>query len=292
MLRTVLVFAIALSLSNTSQAQDDHDEIYVGATVEAIVPLADFSGSVIPVDPDPRFAMTLHIESVAPHVTNFSSGASITFGIHSPSLLFAGEPTKDAIYQFSLRHELRDGESEFSLTTVVAPSSTDKPAAALRCELQLSRGDTLTTDSQSHFHFLLFSERNGLKVYDEWNMWGYFARTFDLTVAGTKNYQVTRRDRIWDKYFPKSVTIDRGEVLATDIYLCDGSWSVSPKLPVQTVSVNMIGRYTLRPRTGPAASSSFFPLEDIWIGTINSPPVELNLSKGCVLRLDSERPQY
>src|SRR5215470_4525712 len=75
------------------------------------------------------------------------------------------------------------------------PQEPSAPAAGLRCELQLGREDALTADSQSHFHFLLFSERNGLKVYDEWNMWGYFARTFDLTVAGTNNYQVTRRDR-------------------------------------------------------------------------------------------------
>lgn len=166
--------------------------------------------------------------------------------------------------------------------------TADKPAAGLRCELQLSK-EVLTTHAQSHLHFLLFSERDGLKVYDEWNSWGYFARTFDVSVSETQNYQLTRRDRTWDSNFPKSVTIDRGLVLVTDIYLCDGTWRVSPKLPVQEVSVRMVGRYTLRPRTGPSALPSFYPVEDVWVGTINSAPVELSMSKGCVLRLNSDR---
>ena len=183
----------------------------------------------------------------------------------------------------------RAGLLMLALAGPISTQTVDKPAEGLRCELQLSRGDTLS-DSQSHFHFLLLSERDGLKVYDEWNMWGYFARTFNLTVGGTKNYQVTRRDRVWNSNFPKSVKIDRGEVLVTDIYLCDGTWHISPKLPVRGVYVSVIGRYTLKPRT--AADPSSYPLEDVWVGTINSPPVELYLGKGCILRLNSDRRLY
>jgi hypothetical protein len=176
-----------------------------------------------------------------------------------------------------------------AVASPISAQTVDKPAEGLRCELRLNH-EVLTTDSQSHLHFLLFSERDGLKVYDEWNMWGYFTRTFDLAVSGTKNYQVTRRDRVWDKNFPKSVTIDRGGVLITDVYLCDGTWRVSPKLPVQEVSARMVGHYTLKPRTGPGADASFYPLEDVWVGQISSAPVELYLSKACVLRLNADRP--
>jgi hypothetical protein len=172
---------------------------------------------------------------------------------------------------------------------LVSAQTADKPAAGLHCELQLN-SEVLTTHPQSHLHFLLFSEQDGLKVYEDWNMWGYFARTFDLTVSENRNYQVTRRERGWDKNYPKAVTINRGRVLVTDIYLCDGTWRVSPKLPVQEVSVRMAGRYTLRPRTGVSAAPSFYPLEDVWVGTINSAPVELYLSNECVLQLNSDRP--
>jgi len=183
---------------------------------------------------------------------------------------------------------VRVGLLIFSVVCFVSAQTADKPAAGLHCELQLNY-EVLTTHPQSHLHFLLFSEQDGLKVYEDWNMWGYFARTFDLTVSGTKNYQVTRRERVWDKNYPKAVTINRGGVLVTDIYLCDGTWRVSPKLPVQEVSVRMVGRYTLRPRTGVSADPSWYLLEDVWIGTINSAPVELSLSKECVLQLNSDR---
>ncbi len=119
MLRMLLVLSIAFALSNLSQAQNAH-EIYLRATVEAIVPFADFSGSTIPVDPDPRFAMTLQIESVNPVVSSFPRGSAITFAIHSPSLLFAGEPTTGREYDFSLGRKVEDGKSIFAGLTVIA----------------------------------------------------------------------------------------------------------------------------------------------------------------------------
>ena len=120
MFRILFVLAIALALWNTGQAQDSHDEIYVRASMEAIVQLADFSGSVIPVDPDPRFAMTLHIESATPTVADFSKGAAVTLAIRSPSLLFAGEPTKGMTYDFSLGRKIENGKTVFVGLTVIA----------------------------------------------------------------------------------------------------------------------------------------------------------------------------
>jgi hypothetical protein len=119
MLRICLVLSIALALSNPSQARDTH-ELYLRATVEAIVPLADFSGSVIRVDPDPRFAITLQIESVDPVVAAFSKGTSITLAVHSPSLLFAGEPTTGRAYHFSLGRKMENGKTIFAGLKVFA----------------------------------------------------------------------------------------------------------------------------------------------------------------------------
>ena len=56
--------------------------------------LADVSGEVTPVDFDPRFALTLRIESAVPQFPDLARGAIVTFGIHSPMLLFAGEPER------------------------------------------------------------------------------------------------------------------------------------------------------------------------------------------------------
>jgi hypothetical protein len=32
----------------------------------------------------------------------------------------------------------------------------------------------------AHIHFLLFSGQDGLKVYQEMNSWGYYARSFSV----------------------------------------------------------------------------------------------------------------
>ena len=52
----------------------------------------------------------------------------------------------------------------------ISAETADKPADSLRCELRPNQ-QVLTTDPHSHLHFLLFSERDGLKVYEDWNYW-------------------------------------------------------------------------------------------------------------------------
>ena len=94
MLRSLAILAISLSACAAGQAQSANDEIHLRATVQAVVPLSSFSGQVTPVDFDPKFALTVHVESAVPAVPNFTNGAVVTLAIHSPSLLFAEEPAK------------------------------------------------------------------------------------------------------------------------------------------------------------------------------------------------------
>jgi hypothetical protein len=101
------------SISNVEDPQNIIDEVHLRATVQAVVPLADFSGEITPVDFDPKFALTVHIESVVPAVTNFAAGSVATFAVHSPSLLFGGAATKGNTYEFSLQHKIEDGKIKF-----------------------------------------------------------------------------------------------------------------------------------------------------------------------------------
>jgi hypothetical protein len=124
-------------------------------------------------------------------------------------------------------------------------------------------------------------------------MWGYFARTFTLTNSNSNKYQVTARDTVWDGNYPGTFTINRGEVLVSDIYLCDGSWQVSPKLPVPKLRFDEIegtvsGHYTLKQDTDPRDVHDF-QTNEVWHGTIDSRPTKLLLTKDCVLRLNAER---
>jgi hypothetical protein len=97
-----------------AETQPAIHNIRLRASVQAMAALADLSGEVTPIDFDPEFALTLRIESAVPAVPNLARGAIVTFGIHSPTLLFAGEPQKGKTYDFSLRRSVVNGKAKFS----------------------------------------------------------------------------------------------------------------------------------------------------------------------------------
>lgn len=113
MARVLAILAISLGTCSAGLAQSTNDKVRLRATVQAVVPLTSFSGAVTPVDFDSRFALTLRIESAAPAITNFSAGDVVALAIHSPALLFAGEPTKGKIYDFVLHRKIENGKVKF-----------------------------------------------------------------------------------------------------------------------------------------------------------------------------------
>lgn len=113
MIRLLAILAMSLLVGSAGQAQHTIDEVHLRATVQDVVLLSDFSGKIIPVDFDPRFALTVRIESVVPAVTGFTPSAVKAFAIHSPSLLFGEEATKGKTYDFSLQREIKRGKTRF-----------------------------------------------------------------------------------------------------------------------------------------------------------------------------------
>ena len=111
MVLVVAALSVAQQRNPTKQAADEH--IRLRASVQAVVHLRDFSGEVTPVDFDPRFALSVRIESAVPAVPNFRSGSVVTFAIHSPSLLFSGDPVKGRTYGFSLVRRVENGKVRF-----------------------------------------------------------------------------------------------------------------------------------------------------------------------------------
>jgi len=125
-MRHILIVVSLLVLGAFSQAQNI-DEIHIRATVQAVVPLTSFAGQVTPVGVDPRFALTVHVESVNPALPNFPEGAAVTLAIHSPAQLFAGEPMIGKAYDFSLRRTLENGTTKFlGLTVDLGPSQIER----------------------------------------------------------------------------------------------------------------------------------------------------------------------
>jgi hypothetical protein len=180
----------------------------------------------------------------------------------------------------------------FALTAQAqSPKQEVQSSDNLRCELQHQQSETtdmLFALPWSHMHFILFSGRDGLRAFEDWNSWGYFARSFTLTDSNSTKYEVTARDRVWDRNFPSTFTINRGEVLVTDIYLCGSTWKVSPKLPLRETTWTITGHFTQKQDTAPWAVQ-YNSTNEVWHGTIDSPPIQLILTKGCVLRLNSEK---
>ena len=57
--------------------------------------------------------MTARIASATPAVADFSPGAVVTFAIHRPTVVFAGDATKGKTYNFALCRETGAGKVKF-----------------------------------------------------------------------------------------------------------------------------------------------------------------------------------
>jgi hypothetical protein len=108
-MKQLLAFlAAALFGSWTAQAESTNnvttnDVVRLRVTVMDSVPLRSFHGSVTPIsDVDPRFALTVRIDSCVPAVTNLKSGTVVTFAVHSPSLFLRGSAEKGKTHEITM----------------------------------------------------------------------------------------------------------------------------------------------------------------------------------------------
>jgi hypothetical protein len=113
MIRHLAILSVFWLACCGAEAQQTNDQIRLRATVQDVVALPGFAGTVIPVDADPNFALTMRIESVTPADTNFAAGSKVTFAIHSPSKLFMGEDAKGKTYDFSVRRMTEQGKTRY-----------------------------------------------------------------------------------------------------------------------------------------------------------------------------------
>ena len=163
-------------------------------------------------------------------------------------------------------------------------SEASLQSAQLRVELRPSEDGVLlfSPTIRHHLHFLVFSNQDGLKVYEDWNFWGYFAPSFKAEDGNCKTYEITRRDRAWDKNYPSTATLNKGDFLIIDTYLCDETWRASPKLPTaKTLTLQVVGRFSMR-------AEKREPVNGLWTGQAESAPLEIYLNQQCVDVLNAE----
>jgi len=103
------VFAVVLlnaMACRGAEQQTNVEHFMMRAVVADVVVLQEFKGSAYRTHFDPRFALTLRVESVAPPLTNFTNGTLVTFAIHSPTQLFFGDTPKGKTVDFSLSRKI------------------------------------------------------------------------------------------------------------------------------------------------------------------------------------------
>ena len=104
----VALFIAAIFGSWAAQAQGTNsvttnDVVRLRVTVVDVVQLRGFSGLLAPTgDADPRFALTVRIDSCVPAVTNLKSGTVVTFAVHSPSLFLRGSAEKGKSHEITM----------------------------------------------------------------------------------------------------------------------------------------------------------------------------------------------
>jgi len=113
-LRSVSVLLISPLVGFAADSKSQRDEFGLRATVHGVVALSSYSGSMTRIDADPRFAVTMRVDSITPPLTNFAKGSTVTFAVHSPSRLFGATDPKGKAYDFTLGRETAGGKTSFS----------------------------------------------------------------------------------------------------------------------------------------------------------------------------------
>ena len=113
------VTLLLLSLGTCFAGDAKREEFRLRATVKNVVTISSYSGTVTPVESDPRFAVIVRVDSVKPVLTNFTIGGTVTFAVHSPSRLFGASETRGKTYDLILRRETMDGKAKFTSLEVL-----------------------------------------------------------------------------------------------------------------------------------------------------------------------------
>ncbi|HOX44191.1 MAG TPA: hypothetical protein PK668_11365 [Myxococcota bacterium] len=172
-------------------------------------------------------------------------------------------------------------------TPAGAAGPAGPPEPALRAELRGNDGrqPVFRVEYRSPVHFLLFSNQDGLRVFQEWCSWGYFTRSFSARqVGGAAREFVLRRNpnQAWTKNFPATHSLDRGAFLITSADLCDGSWIAEPALPLEDLELELVGHFEIKPDEETVE-------QKVWTGRLSTRPLTAILGRDCVEVLNRRR---
>lgn len=92
---------------------------------------------------------------------------------------------------------LAQSSSELTLTIIPSSYSNHVPP---KPEIWFSH--------RGHFHVLLTNvSAHPVTLFQEWNSWGYYGLSFEITYPDGRKVQATRATRGWDKNFPSTFVL-------------------------------------------------------------------------------------
>ncbi len=166
-------------------------------------------------------------------------------------------------------------------------TQADTRGEPLRAEL---RGDDnrrpiFRANYRNDIHFLLFSQRDGTKIFQRWCSWGYFTRSFSARALGgsARQYALKRNPNMaWTKNFPATHTLGAGQFLISSADLCDGSWIAEPALPLEDLELEVIGHFAI-----PADEET--AKQKVWTGELSTEPLVILLGRDCAEVLNKRK---
>jgi hypothetical protein len=108
-----VLFAAALLIASVGASAQTNKEIHkLRANVIEVEQLRQFKGPAQrTLTPDPRFVLTVRIESIAPPLAVYTNGNTMSFAIHSPALIGLDGASKGQTYDFVVSREVH-GETK------------------------------------------------------------------------------------------------------------------------------------------------------------------------------------
>ena len=161
------------------------------------------------------------------------------------------------------------GPSVVSLVLVVGIAGSSY-ATDSALSLSLSTQRVVHADPKSPFHVLVTNKSSEpLKIWEDWNSWGYFAVSFEMSDNSGASWVVKKRaDAIFTRNFPSFVTVP-GNTHVVDVYLGDGKvWEGVPLKRGQSQTVLVRAVFEI-PETNESKQYG------VWTGRIESGQVEV-----------------
>lgn len=107
-----------------------------------------------------------------------------------------------------------------TLTLTIIPSSYSSQGSAK---------PVLSFSHRGHFHVLLTNvSPHPVILFEEWNSWGYYGLSFEITYPDGRKLLATRAPRGWDKNFPSTFTLAPQGYYVFEVSF-DRTWTSSPR---------------------------------------------------------------